>query len=387
MAADEVARHQAIDAKARPGRRLMAVGLLVALMASGVFLYRAVMEPAPSDAAVRADLIAMIREAAPRERLEKDIAAALDQDVPEQAEELLDVADLIGVPLDPALRARWIAETTGWRAAARTTRRAAMGFVTGQGEDAVSRAAAVVSDLTVVGDVRDLAGQASRMVKGETVDELTLGLSIAGVAMTAGTVVTAGGALPAKTGLSLAKLARKTGALSAKFQAEFGRIVARAVDLPAFRQAVRDVPWYRVDELGAAARRHAARVDTREVETVLASVGAINQVLAPSRTLAVLRHVDDVTDLQNAERAATLLGKPVSGALRLTGKTVLTTVARTAKISMAMLGALVAAVLGALSFLLGAVMALGAVLRLGTLARGLFRTTIGRVRRPRPQPL
>ncbi len=330
----------------------------------------------PSDAELRADLVKMLQEAAPRERLEAEITAALDRDAPEQAEEYIEVADLIGAPIDPALRARWGEETSGWRAAARTTRRAAKGFVTGEGEDPVGVAAALASDLTVVGDVRDLAGQASRMLKGEAVDELTLGLSLAGVAMTAGTVVTAGGALPAKAGISLAKLARKTGKLTARFQAELGRMVAKSVDLPAFRQAVRDIPWYRADELAAAGRRHAATVNTTEVGKVLSSVGAISRGTSPARALAVLRHIDDVKDVQRAERAATLLGKPVSGALLLTGKKVLTTVARRATmISVAMMGALFAAAFGVLSFLMGVGMALFTVLRIRRMVRWVFRRT------------
>ena len=386
MAADETAHDRPVAGKARLRRRLMAAGFLVAVAASGFVLHQVARQTPPSDEELRADLIAMIREAAPRERLETEIAAALDQDAPEQAEELFEVADLVGVPVDPALRARWAEETSGWRAGARAARRAAKGFVSGQGEDPVSLAAALVSDLTVVGDVRDLAGQAALMAKGEAVDELILGLSIAGVAMTAGTVVTVGGALPAKTGVSLAKLARKTGKLSVRFQTELGRILARTADLPAFRQAVRDIPWYRADELATAARRHATRVDTREVETVLSSVGSINQTLAPSRTLAVLRHIDDVKDVQKVERAAKILGKPVSGAFRLAGKQVLTTVARTAKLSAAMIGALFAAIAGAVSFLVGAVMTLVAVLRLGKLVRWLFRNSVGRLRRPPPLP-
>ncbi|WP_146203864.1 hypothetical protein [Azospirillum sp. TSO5] len=369
----------------RSGRKLMMIGLLATVISAGFIMYLNVTARQPTDADIRADLIAVIREAAPRERLEKEIASALDQDAPEQAEEYIEVVDLIGVPIDPALRTRLAEETSGWRAAARTTRRAAKSFMTGEGEAPVGIAAALASDLTMVGDVRDLAGQASRMLKGETVDELTLGLSMAGLAMTAGTVVTAGGALPAKVGISLAKLARKMGKLTVKFQAELGRLVSKAVNMPGFREAVRDIPWYRVDELASAARRHAAAVNTNEVQRVLTSVGEISKVTTPAKALRVLSHVDDVNDLQNAERAAKVLGKPVSGALRLTGKKVLATVAHATKISAAMIGAVIAAVLGALSFLFGALTALIAVLRLGRLARWIFRSTVGRLVRPRAQ--
>lgn len=352
-----------------PGRTLMVAGLLIAATAFGAYTVLPKTAGEPGDEEIRAALIATLRDAAPRERLEADIAAALDRDEPEQAGEYVEVADLLGVPLDPSLRQRWTEESSGWRNAARMVRRATEGAVTGEGEDAAAIAAALAADLTVVGDIRDLAGQASRMVKGEPVDELVLGLSIAGVALTAVTVTSAGGALPAKAGVSLSKLARKTGKLSVRFQEELGRIVAKAADVPAFRQAVRDIPWYRLDALGAAAGRHAARIDTAEVQRVLGSMGAIGKVASPAGTLAILRHVDGVNDLRHAERATRLLGKPASGAFRLMGRQVLTVTARTVKVSMASIAALVTAVMGVASFLLGALATMMTLWRLRKLVR------------------
>ncbi|TWA83105.1 hypothetical protein FBZ83_106288 [Azospirillum brasilense] len=366
--------------RVRTARVLMMAGSLFAVTAAFVLLADNADER--SDEAVRADLVAMIRENAPRERLEAEIAAALDRDAPEQAEEYFEVGDLVGVPLDPSLRSRWAEETSGWRAMSRTARRAAAGVATGEGEDAVGIAAALASDLTVVGDVRDLAVQASRMIRGEAVDELTLGLSMAGVALTAGTVATAGGALPAKTGVSLAKLARKTGRLSVAFQAELGRVVARSMDLPAFRHSVRDIPWYRLDDLVAVARRHATRVDVSETRALLASFGAISQATSPTRTLAVLRYMDDAKDVQKAERAAKLLGKPVSGAFRLTGKKVLATVGRVGALSGMALGALLTLAGGVLSFMVGALMALATLWRLGKVARWTVRNAFRPLRWP-----
>ena len=89
----------------------------------------------------------------------------------------------------------------------------------------------------------------------------------------------------------------------------------------------------------------------------------------------MLRHIDDVQEVQHAERAATLLGKPVSGALRLTGTKVLTTVARATTISVAMVGALFATAFGALSFLMGVGMALFMVLRIRRMVWWVSRRT------------
>ncbi|MCG5239736.1 hypothetical protein [Azospirillum doebereinerae] len=367
------------------GRWAMVGGLLTLLVGMGGYLLTETDTP-PTDAEVRSNLLATIRAAAPRERLEREIASALDRDAPEEAEEYLEVADLIGVPVDPALRRRWTEETSGWNATMRAAKRAALGFATGEGEDPVGVAAALASDLTVVGDVRDLAGEASKMAKGEAIDELTVGLSIAGVALTAGTVATMGSALPAKAGLSLTKLARRTGKLTAKFQAEMGGIVLRAVDIPAFRRAVAGIPWYRMDELAAAAGRHAARVDGAAIRRTMASLGEIGAATSPARTLSILRHVDGVTDLRNAERAAKLLGKPVSGALRLTGRALLGVAAGAVTLSMAAVGAIVAAVAGTLSFLIGALMALSILRRTARAVRWLFRNSVGRLFRSHPTP-
>ena len=336
----------------------------VAAAAAAALLWLPLHDTAPTDEDVRAALVSMLEQAAPKEQLEQRIASALDRDAPEEAEDYLDVADFLRVPIDPALRSRFADETSGLRAAERTVRRAATGFVTGEGEGAAGMAAAIASDLTVVGDIRDLTEQASRIVRGEPVDDLVLGLSIAGVAMSAATMATAGGALPVKTGVSLAKLARRTGALTARFQQELSRVVVRAADTPAFRQSVAGIPWYRVDDLARAARSHAARVDMGELRHVLGSVAEVGRATSPSRTLAILRHVDDVKDLRDAERAAKLLGKPVSGAFRLAGKRVFSVMAHAWKMGAKLILALVAAVISALSFLVCAVMKLKAALRL-----------------------
>ncbi|MBP2301465.1 hypothetical protein [Azospirillum picis] len=349
------------------GRKAMLAGLptAVAGLVAALLLYE---PPAPpGDAQAREAMVAQVREVATRARLEHEIAAALDEGDPDRAEEYFEVAGLVAVPVDPALHERWVDETSGWKAAVRTAKRTADGFLTGEGEGTAGIMGALASDLTVVGDVRDLGEQAARMIRGESVDELAVGLSMVGVALTAGTVATAGTALPAKTGISVVKLARRTGRLTAAFQRRVGMMVARSADLPAFRAAVRDTPWYRLDELSRAAYRHAAGLDVTELRRVFASLGDIGRSLPPSRTLALLRHVDDVEDLRHAERATRLLGKPVSGALRLTGKALFRAFGATTAITMALAGALLslgAGLIGLLSFLFGAALWLAGLLRL-----------------------
>ena len=92
----------------------------------------------------------------------------------------------------------------------------ASGLITGEPKDMVGLAGTALGDLFVFGDIRDAVREGSRYVSGENYDQLILGLSVVGIAITAGTYATVGAATPARLGLTAVKVARKTGRLSAR---------------------------------------------------------------------------------------------------------------------------------------------------------------------------
>ena len=101
------------------------------------------------------------------------------------------------------------------------------GLLNGTSDETVGQAASVITDLFIIGDIRDLAKQATNYAQGEDVDEVvtalaTIGLvaSAAQVASGAATAATAGAAAPsvaasttAKGGIIILKTARKLGKL------------------------------------------------------------------------------------------------------------------------------------------------------------------------------
>lgn len=101
------------------------------------------------------------------------------------------------------------------------------GLLKGTSDEAVGQAASVITDLFVVGDIRDLANQATNFVQGEDVDEVVTALASIGFVATgaqlasgAATVGTAGFAAPtvaasttAKSGIIILKAAGKLGKL------------------------------------------------------------------------------------------------------------------------------------------------------------------------------
>ncbi|MFB1485762.1 MULTISPECIES: hypothetical protein [unclassified Thiocapsa] len=101
------------------------------------------------------------------------------------------------------------------------------GLLQGTSDETIGQAASVVTDLFVIGDIRDLANQATNFVQGEDVDEVITALASIGLVATAAqlasgvaTVGTAGAAAPtvaasttAKGGIMILKTARKLGKL------------------------------------------------------------------------------------------------------------------------------------------------------------------------------
>ena len=96
----------------------------------------------------------------------------------------------------------------------------------------------VAGDLFVFGDIRDVVREGKHLAMGEDTDRLVLGLATAGLAVTAATYVSVGGATPVRAGLTLVKDARKVGRLGEGLAEWAGRSAREVVDAPALQKAV-----------------------------------------------------------------------------------------------------------------------------------------------------
>src|SRR5882762_7858316 len=114
----------------------------------------------------------------------------------------------------------------------------ATGLVTGNADDVASLSGTVAGDLFVFGDIRDVAREGKHLAMGEDTDRLVLGLATAGLAVTAATYVSVGGAAPLRAGLTLVKDTRRVGRLSEGLMQFAGRSAREVVDAPVLQKAV-----------------------------------------------------------------------------------------------------------------------------------------------------
>lgn len=164
------------------------------------------------------------------------IAAALAEDDTALATSYLVLADARHLAVPPDLRKQVEAANGTTAQALHSAKAFGMGFITGQPNDLAGLAGAATSDLMVWGDIRDAGREGLKMARGEEPDQLILGLSAVGIAVTAGTYATVGASLPVRMGISLVKVAKRTGRLSAGLLRSFTRAARESVDFVALRR-------------------------------------------------------------------------------------------------------------------------------------------------------
>lgn len=243
------------------------------------------------------------------------VAAALEADDPALAASYVALADARGLTLPPDLRARLEAASAPTAAALRSARNFGAGFVTGQPEDLAGLSGAVVGDMMVWGDIRDASREGWKLARGEAADELILGLSAVGLALTAGTYATGGASLPVRAGITLVKVAGRTGRLSAALARSLTRAVRESVDVAALRRlgnpAVAD----------AAALKGMVRVDRLAVLARMLDDVAVTQAKAGTRAaLEGLKVADNGRDLARVARLAEAKGGQTLAILKTLGR-------------------------------------------------------------------
>jgi hypothetical protein len=145
---------------------------------------------------------------------EREIGAALAAGDLELAQSFLDLSAERKVAVDPALADKVKKAQTEAASATHTAGRFVKGFWSGVPTDLASLAGTAAGDLFVFGDIRDAAREGTHYLLGQPADPWILGLAGVGIAVTAGTYVSVGLGAPERIGLTLAKVARRTGRLN-----------------------------------------------------------------------------------------------------------------------------------------------------------------------------
>lgn len=250
----------------------------------------------------------------------REINAALAANDADLAQSFLELARERNVLVDPALTAKVEAANAGTAVAARSVESFAHGLITGEPEDLSGLAGTALGDLFVLGDIRDAVREGTRFASGQQVDEMILGLSCVGLAITAGTYATVGVAAPARIGLTLVKAARKTGRIGSQMASWINRSVREVMDWSALQRAARGVS---ITEPALAVRAAREAVKVEKAQGLVHLVGDVGRIQAKAGTRAALdglRLAEGPRDVSRIARLAAAKGGKTRAILKLAGR-------------------------------------------------------------------
>jgi hypothetical protein len=274
--------------------------------------------------------------------IQQNIEAALATDDADLAGSFVELAGQKNVVLDPDLSRRASEAVAEANSSAHVARRFASGLLSGNADDAASLSGTVAGDLFVFGDVRDVVREGKHLAMGEDTDRLVLGLAAAGLAVTAATYVSAGGAVPLRAGLTLVKDARKVGRLGEGLTEWAGRSAREAIDMPVLQQAVASGSAMRPGQTVSAiqAAFHAEKAGA--LVRLAKDVGRIGEKAGIRAAQDTLKIAEDPKDVARAARLAEASGGRTRAILRVLGRGALLLAAGAFDLSLWLFGALLA---------------------------------------------
>jgi hypothetical protein len=255
--------------------------------------------------------------------VEREIVASLDGKDIDLANSFAELARDRGVAIDPRLTDRLAVANSATATATRHAKDFARGLITGEPDDVAGFAGTALGDLFVFGDVRDAAREGYRFARGEETDETVLGLAGIGIAVTAATYASLGASTPARVGLTLAKVARKTGRMSTRLAGAIGRSLREAVDAGALRRALATASLTE-PALAVRAARDAVKLDKlRGLVNLAGDVGRIEARAGTRAALDGLRLAEEPREIARVAKLAEKEGGKTRAILRLLGRSVL----------------------------------------------------------------
>jgi len=274
--------------------------------------------------------------------VDRNIRHALDEKDSDLAQSFVDLAAANNVAVGPEMSSRVTEAIANDSSASHVAKRFVTGLVTGDASDVASFSGTVSGDLFVFGDIRDVVREGKHLAMGEETDHVVLGLAATGIAITAATYVSVGGALPARAGLTLVKDARKVGRLGAGLTEWAGRSARGIVDGPMLQKAVATGSLARPGQTISAVKAAFKAERAAALVRVAKDVGRVSDKAGMRGALDTLRVAQGPKDISRAAKLAESKGSQTRALVKLFGRGALLLTAGAFNLAMWLVWALLA---------------------------------------------
>jgi hypothetical protein len=270
----------------------------------------------------------------------EQIEAALAAGDADLANSFVSLASEKNIPLADELSRRVADAVAEENSSGHFAKRFATGLVTGNADDTASLSGTVAGDLFVFGDIRDVVREGKHLAMGEETDRLVLGLATVGLAVTAATYASVGGAAPVRAGLTIVKDARKVGRLGKGLAEWTGRSVRDVVDTPVLERAVASGSVLRPGETARAIKAAFRAEKAGGLVRLGKDVGRVTERIGTRGALDTLKIAEDPKDIARAVRLAESKGGQTRAIIKILGRGALLLAAGAFNLTLWIFGAL-----------------------------------------------
>jgi hypothetical protein len=272
----------------------------------------------------------------------ENIEAALAANDADLANSFIDLARAKNIPVTDDLSKRVGDAVAEAGSTSHFAKGFASGLATGNADDVASMSGTVAGDLFVFGDIRDVVREGKHLAMGEYTDRLVLGLAAAGLAVSAATYVSVGGAAPVRAGLTLVKDARKVGRLGEGLTLWAGRSARDLVDTPMLENAVESASVLRPGDSVRAIKAAFRPEQAAGLVRLAKDVGRVGEKAGVRGALDTLKLAEGPQDVARAARLAESKGGQTRAILKMLGRGALLLAAGAFDLTLWVFGALLA---------------------------------------------
>ncbi len=250
--------------------------------------------------------------------LDKEIVAAIKAKKFDDAKVYEDLAKEFNITLLPQTKELIAKENTTAKKIKRGAKNFFNGFISGKANNGVEVAGAVASDFTIYGDLRDITVEGKKYIDDKPYDKLILGLSMAGLALSASQFVTLGSSSTLKVGASTLKVAKREKLLSKNFTKILSERVGKTVDFKALKR----VKLGSISELKRSSKIIKNSVHLAPIKPIFKNLKTIEKSTSISDTIHLMKYVDNTKDLKNIAKLSKRYKGATRGLLKIFGKNI-----------------------------------------------------------------
>jgi len=253
-----------------------------------------------------------LRSKATKSYLQLQIKNALNKNNIEDAQDFLNLANYLNIEINATLKNRLLKQQQPLQKTIRNTKDFFSGFISGKSENKSSLAGSIVSDFTVVGDIRDIYKEGNRYIKNQKYNKITLYLSVIGLGLSGATIVSLGSAAPIKASASILK--------SAKLTKNFSKILSKKLEKSIDLKVLKQIDYTSLNSIKKGAKTFKNSINLKPIKAILKDLQTIKKNSSTIDTIKVLKYIDSEQDLKKLVKISNKYKKNTKSVLKVLGK-------------------------------------------------------------------